>query len=223
MGATLGVVERPVSQETSGEPHPGRPLARPMGGQHDRLLWEVLLKQVEANLETTRAMHVLAQRRICKESAMVLDRILYVDTRSAEAGADVGMQGEERGVSSSSVTEYTQRAWPCAGGSEDKQVAVNKTAVGTKRVPSVLELFAACKNAPSQSKGAKPQEVFASSGVDSRSIEKTVAVIAGTEAAAKKATANDPSQCEVAKHQEDFSTSESESRSSEKIVTDIAG
>ena len=145
----------------------------------------------------------------------------YVGDCNAEAGAETARQGEERGVSSSSITECTQRAWPCGGGWEDLQAAV-KTAVGTKRVPSVLELLAAGGKGPSQSEGAKPQEVVASSGGESRSIEKIVAVIAGAEAAAEKATANGPSQYEGAKPQEDFATSEGESRSLEKTVAEIA-
>ena len=97
----------------SGGPH--LDLGWPMGNKDDRLLWEILLKPAKAHLGTARAMYVLAQRMMCKESAKDNDpdrlETWYVDDCNAEAGADFAGQCEEWGVSSSPFTEYTERAW----------------------------------------------------------------------------------------------------------------
>ena len=86
-----------------------------MGDHADRLFWETLLKQAEANLETARAMHLHTQHRMCKESVveMQLDRLeawLAADC-DAEAGAVIAEQ----------IVRQAETVW------QDEQQAVGST------------------------------------------------------------------------------------------------
>ena len=74
----------------------------PMEAHNDSFLWEPLLKQAEANLETARAMHLQTQRMMSKESAVDMepDRLeaWYIADRDSEAGADIAGQIVCKGV-----------------------------------------------------------------------------------------------------------------------------
>ena len=67
-----------------------------MGDHSDRWLWEALLKQAEANLETARAMRLQTQLKLSKESAVDMepDRLeaWFVADCDAEAGAVIAEQ-----------------------------------------------------------------------------------------------------------------------------------
>ena len=68
----------------------------PMGDQSDGRLWEALLKQAQANLETAHAIRLQVQRKLSKESAAAMDpdrlESWFVAECDAEAGAVIAEQ-----------------------------------------------------------------------------------------------------------------------------------
>ena len=73
-----------------------------MGDNKDRLLWEALLKQAEANLEIARAKHLQTQHMMSKGSAVIMepDRLepWYAADRDAKAGTEIAGQIVRKGV-----------------------------------------------------------------------------------------------------------------------------
>ena len=123
-----------------------------------RLLWEALLKQAGANLETARSMHLQTQHMLCKESLVDMepDRLeaWYVAACDAEVGAGIARQivhhaeglcqDEQQSVGATAEPGKAGHKGPSLGKAAAAQATVAKTAVSTKRrVPSVLELFTA--------------------------------------------------------------------------------
>ena len=114
------------------------------GDQSDGWPWEALLKQAQANLETAHAIRLQIQLKLSKESAadMEPDRLeaWFVAEGDAEAGAVIAEQivHQVEGARPGELhtVESTENA-------EALQTVVTKPIVGTKRVPSVLELFIA--------------------------------------------------------------------------------
>ena len=127
----------------------------PIGDQSDGRLWEALLKQAQANLETAHAIRLQVQRKLSKESAAVMepDRLesWYVAQCDAEAGAVIAEQivhqaeGLRHDDQPNAGSEQELRNAGGIGASPDNAEAlyavVAKPIVGTKRrEPSVLEL-----------------------------------------------------------------------------------
>ena len=87
-----------------------------MGDHSDRWLWEALLKQAEANLETARAMRLQTQLMLSKESAVDMepDRLeaWFVADCDAEAGAVIAEQ----------IVHHAEGLW------QDEQQIVGSTA-----------------------------------------------------------------------------------------------
>ena len=115
-----------------------------MGDQSDGWPWEALLKQAQANLETAHAIRLQIQLKLSKESAADrepdrLEAWIVADC-DAEAGAVIGEQIVHQAEGSRQGELHTVDS---TGSAEALQAVVAKPIVGTKRVPSVLELLAA--------------------------------------------------------------------------------
>ena len=129
-----------------------------MGDQSDRWLWEALLKQAQANLETAHAIRLQSQLKLSVKGAvdMKLDRLeaWFAADCDAEAGAVIAgqivrqaeavWQDEQQAVGSTGKLGNAGGEGASPEKAEATQAIVAKPIVGTKRrVPSVLELFTA--------------------------------------------------------------------------------
>ena len=117
----------------------------------DKMIWDALLRQAEANLRqaeanegTSSTIRLLTQRMLCKENAAALepDRLEAWYAANGDAEAITSLAGQ--------IAQHADSSWQgTVGGREvqlnssplfDKQVS--KHVVGTKRrVPSVLDLL----------------------------------------------------------------------------------
>jgi len=129
-----------------------------MGDQSDRWLWEALLKQAQANLETAHAIRLQSQLKLSVKGAvdMDLDRLeaWFAADCDAEAGAVIAgqivrqaetvWQDEQQAVGSTGKLGNAGGKGESLEKAEATQAFVAKPIVGTKRrVPSVLELLTA--------------------------------------------------------------------------------
>ena len=129
-----------------------------MGEHDDRLLWEALLKQAEANLETARAIHLHTQHRLCQGGVVDMepDRLeaWFAADCDAEAGADIAEQIVQQAKGFWQDDQQTVGSTAALGNAGGKgtspvkaaatQAILAKPVVGTKRrVPSVPELLTA--------------------------------------------------------------------------------
>jgi hypothetical protein len=115
-----------------------------MGEHDDRLLWEALLKQAEANLETARAMHLHTQHRLCQGGVVDMepDRLeaWFAADCDAEAGAVIAEQIVQQAKGFWQDDQQTVGSTAALGNAGGKHVG--KQVVGTKRrVPSVFDLL----------------------------------------------------------------------------------
>ena len=123
----------------------------PMGDQSDGRLWEALVKQAQANLETAHALRLQVQRKLSKESAAVMepDRLesWFFAECNAEAGSAIAEQivHQARGLRQDEQqnVDSTQELGNAGGKGASPvivkalQAVVDKPIVGTKRrVPS---------------------------------------------------------------------------------------
>ena len=141
----------------------------PRGDQSDGWPWEALLKQAQANLETAHAIRLQIQLKLSKESAadMEPDRLeaWFVAEGDAEAGAVIAEQIVHQVEGSRQGELHTVDSTENA---EALQAVVAKPIVGTKRVPSVLELLTAQGAAAVGAEGDKsPPDCEVSKAVES--------------------------------------------------------
>ena len=127
-----------------------------MGDQSDRWLWEALLKQAQANLETAHAIRLQSQLKLSMEGAvdMELDRLeaWFAADCDAEAGAVIAeqivrqaegfWQDEQQTVGSTGVLGNAGGKGASPEKAEATQAIVAKPFVGTKRrAPSVFSSY----------------------------------------------------------------------------------
>ena len=141
-----------------------------MGDQSDRWLWEALLKQAQAHLETAHAIRLQSQLKLSMEGAvdMELDRLeaWFAADCDAEAGAVIAeqivrqaegfWQDEQQTVGSTGELGNAGGKGASPEKAEATQAIVAKPIVGTKRrVPSVLELLTTQRAAAVVAEGDK--------------------------------------------------------------------